>query len=336
MTLIESIDPSTVSSLTGGVVLISGSGLSQIKSIYLSFNSQYPANAKAGFAGPVELVDDTLISVSIPAAEGLDNPISNVPGNFPFSPEFYCYAQDASDVKNTTPTPASIAGQGNGSLTYVYTPAVGAIDIAPVLWTNGTFQGTITLNEAPPPGGTTVTLAISGSGNAISPRSLLFDSGNTSLGFTIVTSATPGEATVTATAVTASTDPTPIVTEVTVGISASQILLMVTDETPENPPGPSPLASGQPVTITIYVRTAPSSNASIALSGSLFNLIDKGIPSQVVLGAGATSASFTFTPTVKTGLGGNTAITATYLGNSATIDLSVAKPPKHLPPVGGV
>jgi hypothetical protein len=217
----------------------------------------------------------------------------------------------------SSPSPAAV-------FTYIYAPGVAGITVNPdILWTGQSAIGTVTLNEPAPSGGTKVKLVVSG----IEERSFVtvlasvpVPAGATSAAFTITTSATAwGEATISA------GGPDGNALSTAVEISAAQIVLAL-------PLSAGYLLIGQTTTGTISVRTpAPASGGLITLSASNSAVVSI-TPAVVDLPGGGASATFTVTALSA----GDCAISANYLGDSATTNpfaVRLEPPPKPpLPP----
>jgi IPT/TIG domain len=295
---ITSVDPSSGSTVGGTWILIQGSGLDNTTAVFFG-----------GTPSPeIQILGPGEIGASAPAEKA--SPVSIV-------------VQAIGGM--STPDSRSV-------FTYVYAPAVSSITVnSDILWAGTSTTGTITLNEPAPSGGTTVALSASGASGIALPASAFISTGGVSTTFPITTAPTAQAGTVTITA-TGPGGSAATTTE----ISQGQILLLVTSSTPASPPMSSMLASGQPVTLTIYVRTpAPQTGATLSLGTSVQNIaLVPGNPPSLSLSGGATSTEVTMRPTVNVGFAGKLTITANYGGNSGTIILSVAKPLAHPPPVG--
>jgi len=193
-----------------------------------------------------------------------------------------------------------------------------------VLWAGGAGAiGMIALNEPAPLAGVTVPLGYSGPAGVSVPTNVIIPGGSASNTFSVTADATATAGTGTITA----TGPDGTTQSVNIEVSAGQVVLVVTSSTPAGSPDMGALASGEPVTITVYVRMpAPWFGGFIALSLSAWNLSVDDLPSSLPLRGGATSAQFTITPvalgSIGTGKYGNGTITASYEG-TGTISLGV-------------
>jgi regulation of enolase protein 1 (concanavalin A-like superfamily) len=219
----------------------------------------------------------------------------------------------------TTATPVTITGSYSGSsasATLTVNPsvavAVSSVALNPSSVTGGSSsQGTVTLNAAAPTGGAVVTLSSSNTAVASTQSSVTVAAGSTTATFTVttasVTTATP--VTITGTYSGSSASAT-LTVNPPVAVVVSSVTL--------NPSGVTGGSNSQG-TVTLNVA-APSGGIVVTLTSS--NTAVAGVPSNVTVTAGLTSATFPVTTTAVT-TATNVTITATYGSSSKNATLTV-------------
>jgi hypothetical protein len=197
-----------------------------------------------------------------------------------------------------------------------------SLSVNPTSVTGGNSStGTVTLSEAAPTGGAQVTLSSSNTTAARVPSSVTVAAGATSVTFTVSTSAVASSTTVTISAA--------------YGEATRSASLSVT---PAPPPPPtlsslslnptSVVGGGQSSTGTVTLSgPAPAGGAQVTLSSS--NATVAGVPSSVMVAAGATNATFAVSTSA---VASSTTVTISAIYGGATRSASLTVTPAPPPP----
>ena len=301
--VISSIGPSSGSTRGGARVHIQGTGLSNVTAVY--FGS----------------VPATAFNIDSDGALGAAAPPASL-GSVNITVVSY-------GVLSSTPSAADV-------FTYAYIPGVASFAVAQnFLFAGESTTGTITLNQPAAPGGTTVSLGLSGDQGLNVPPTVTIGAGALSATFPIAASlvATAGSVQIIANAQDGS------YASVAVNFYPGQIYVDLNLEQQTSDSGYTfdYLLSGHRVTATMFVRTpAPVSGATVALTTNHLNAIS--MPASVLLAGGSTSTTFTLTGLEVTFPVLGVTVSANYGGIIFTSDaFLVSRIPPHVPnpPPGG-
>ena len=185
--------------------------------------------------------------------------------------------------------------------------------------------GKVTLSGAAPSGGVVISLASSSTSAASVPASVTVSAGNTIATFQVATRAVASSTTVMISASEAGGTQQTASLTVTPAPPAGAVLTSLTLN-------PSSVTGGAPSTGTVTLSApAPTGGAAVSLSSS--NAAVGAVPANVIIGAGATSATFTVNTTAVTT---STAVTvsASYAGVTQTNSLTVTPAPPPGTPAG--
>jgi len=185
----------------------------------------------------------------------------------------------------------------------------------------GSSLGQVGLNAAAPAGGAVVTLSSSNPALASAPSSVLVPAGSRNATFTVTTTAPTANSSAVITGTYNG------------GVRTATLAVGVLGGPAPPPPPPAAALSGiglVPASViagngsqgaVTLTAAAPAGGALVALSSSDAALV--GVPANVNVAGGATSATFAVT-TTPSAAGGKITVTATYLSTSKSATLAVA------------